>query len=245
MTTFHPFPRLPLELREQIWKDTVEPRTVDVRRVRKYNQRNGHLVSSTPVPAILRSCREAKNLGLYKRVYFEVDAVTKSKGDNTTKVAIERYFKSDEQVEEGPAKGSAAEQRYVWLDLDIDMVDIGTSLFHLYEHISPAIKRLKFERENSNEFFFNTESNQLSQFVNVEEIHIVCADGFWTWSGALHDHVWPCDGERLVFIDPFDGRVARGFEFETFCRQMLKAARLEADGEAWSTGDEFSADDES
>jgi hypothetical protein len=31
MATFHPFPRLPAELRIQIWEMTVEPRVVDVR----------------------------------------------------------------------------------------------------------------------------------------------------------------------------------------------------------------------
>jgi hypothetical protein len=240
MTTFHPFPWLPLELREQIWKDTVEPRTVDVRRFRKWDQRYGQLVSSTPIPPILQSCREARNLGLYERVFFEVAAVKKFKGNNESEIAIERFFTPDEQREEGPKKvGSPdTEQRYVWLDLDIDMIDIGASEFRNYKSIASAVKRLKFKRENGDEFFFHTESNELRQFVNVEEIHIDCADGFWMWSGAVYQFPWPCADEKLVFIDAFDGRVARGIEFEAICRQMLMAARLEATGEAFSTDDE-------
>jgi hypothetical protein len=236
MTTFHPFPRLPLELREQIWKDTVEPRTVDIRRFRKWPQRYGQLVSSTPIPAILQSCREARNLGLYKQFFFEVAATSKWKGIHVPEIATERFFSPDEPEEEGPVSAL----RYVWLNLDIDMVDIGASRFCDYECIVSVVKRLKFERENGNEWFFHSESRQLMKFVSVEEIHVVCADGFWMWAGALYDHGWPCAEEKVVFIDPFDGRVARGMEFENICRQMLKDARLEATGEAYSTGDEFS-----
>jgi hypothetical protein len=240
MTTFHPFPRLPLELREQIWKDTVEPRTVDVRRVREGTQRYGQLVSSTPIPAILQSCREARNLGLYERVFFEVAAVKKFKGNNEAEIAVERFFMPDEQGEEGPKEVDSpdTEQRYVWLDLDIDMVDIGASKFCNYESIASAVKRLKFERENGDEYFYRTESNELMKFVSVEEIHIVCADGFWMWAGAIDEHAWPCAEEKLVFIDAFDGRVTRGIEFEIVCKQMLKDAQLEATGEAYSSDDE-------
>ncbi|KAI4641534.1 hypothetical protein J4E93_007631 [Alternaria ventricosa] len=239
MTTFHPFPRLPLELREQIWKDTVEPRTVDVRRTREYNQ----LVSSTPIPAILQSCREARNLGLYERVYFEVAAVKKFKNDHAPEMLIKDFFMPDEeQGEKEPEKVGCpkTEQRYVWLDFDIDMLDIGASYFSKYKAIAPAIKRLKFERENGCEYFYHTESRRLKEFINVEEVHIVCADGFWMWAGAIEDHGWSCAEEKLVFTDAFDGRVARGKEFEIVCRQMLKDMRLEATGEAFSTDDEES-----
>ncbi|EUC45685.1 hypothetical protein COCMIDRAFT_94758 [Bipolaris oryzae ATCC 44560] len=215
MATFHPFLRLPQELREQIWTDTVEPRTVDVRRFREWSQRYGRLVSSTPIPAILQSCREARNLGLYKRVFFEV-------------AAEETY-------------STKTEQRYVWMDLDTDMMDIGASRFDLYKNIAPAVKRLKFERENSDEFFYRTEAQQLKQFVNVEEIHIDCADGFWMWGGAVYDHPWPCAKEKLLFIDAFDGRVARGLELETICREILMAMRIEATGAAFDTDDEYSS----
>ncbi|KAI5380600.1 hypothetical protein J4E82_000557 [Alternaria postmessia] len=241
MTAFHPFPRLPLELREQIWKDTIEPRTVDVRRTRKGTERYGQLVSSTPIPAMLQSCREARNLGLYERVFFEVTPATKQlKGKNEAENAMKRFFTLDERGEEGPKKAGSpdTEQRYVWLDLNIDMVDIGASRFCNYESVASAVKRLKFERENSEEYFYHTESTELMNFASVEEIHIVCADGFWMWAGATHEHSWPCAEEKLVFIDAFNGRVARGIEFEKICIQTLEDAWLGAPGEAFSTDDE-------
>jgi hypothetical protein len=212
MSIFHPFPRLPLELRNQIWRSTVEPRTVEIciERSRPRTARHRFLLSPTPVPGPLQSCREARNelQGLYQRTFFNVN------------------------TRNGP------EQRYVWLNLNIDMVDIRTSLFFDFKHIAPTIKRLKFERENTDEYFFHTENMKLLDFANVEEVHVVCADSFWNWGGALYDHPWPCADEKVVFFDPTDGRVARGVELERICRQMLKDARLAATGEAFSTDDE-------
>jgi hypothetical protein len=158
------------------------------------------LASPTPVPGPLQCCREARNelQGLYQQTFFDVN------------------------TRNGPGR------RYVWLNLDIDMVDIGASEFRDFESIQSAVKRLKFERENSDEYFYRNESRDILKFVNVEELHIVCADGFWTWSDALAEHAWPCAHDKLVFFDPTDGRVARGRELETICRQMLKDAGLDA-----------------
>lgn len=207
MATFHPFPRLPLELREQIWKGTVEPRTVEIR-ARKQPDRQTRLTSSTPVPAMLHSCREARNLGLYQQARFVVDT------------------------------HQGREWRYVWLNWDVDTVDMGTSEFRYYNSIASRIKRLRFSRENGDEFFYNTEKRELMKFVNAEEIYVDCADGLWMWGGAYYEHAWPCGRDNVVFIDSFDGRVAKGLELETICRQMLKEQRLAMTGEAYSTDEE-------
>jgi hypothetical protein len=71
MATFHLFPRLPFELRARIWQLTVEPRTVEVR-VKKDDGLRGkilHVTSSTPVPAVLQVCHEARNQGLYQQAF--------------------------------------------------------------------------------------------------------------------------------------------------------------------------------
>jgi hypothetical protein len=71
MATFLPFPRLPYELRTRIWELTVEPRTVEVR-TKKEHESSGkilHVTSSTPVPAVLQACREARNLRLYQQAF--------------------------------------------------------------------------------------------------------------------------------------------------------------------------------
>ncbi|KAF4212958.1 hypothetical protein CNMCM6805_000361 [Aspergillus fumigatiaffinis] len=71
MAAFHLFPRLPFELRARIWQLTVEPRTVEVR-VKKDDGLRGkilHVTSSTPVPAVLQVCHEARNQGLYQQAF--------------------------------------------------------------------------------------------------------------------------------------------------------------------------------
>ncbi|RMZ69994.1 glycosyl hydrolase family 18 [Pyrenophora seminiperda CCB06] len=210
MSTFHLFPRLPLELRNQIWRCTAEPRTVEVRIKRQGSTNHRFFISPTPIPGPLQCCREARDelQRLYQRISLE---------GNTQQ---------------------GFEQRYVWLNFNIDMVDIGPSYFDNFESIIPAIKRIKFERENSNEYFYHTEKEKLRDFTNVEEIHVVCADGFWQWSEALYDLPWPCAFDKLVFFDPWNGQVAKGMELERICRQMLKDARLAATGVAFSSDDE-------
>jgi hypothetical protein len=103
------------------------------------------------------------------------------------------------------------------------MVDIGTSEFKHFVHIASAIRRLKFERENEDEYFYYKESQELRLFANAAEIHVVCADGFWMWGGCINEgtHSWPCAAENLVFIDGRDGRVARGLELERICQEIM------------------------
>ncbi|KAK3947233.1 hypothetical protein QBC32DRAFT_365921 [Pseudoneurospora amorphoporcata] len=116
-TTFHLFPFLPWELRALIWKLTVEPRTVHVHAKRYLlngakwgddlnpdSQRAyDRLISTTPVPATLHTCRESRNLGLYQKGLSEV-----------------------EHVPEG------GESRYLWVNLDIDTIDIGSDDPNIY-----------------------------------------------------------------------------------------------------------------
>ncbi|KAI5371729.1 hypothetical protein CC77DRAFT_987358 [Alternaria alternata] len=211
-STFHPFPRLPLELQRQIWRCTVEPRTVEVRVEHWKPDRDPFLISSTPVPGPLQCCREHRPQGLYLIDKLDVTGIY----------------------------GPSIERRYVWLNFDIDMVDIGNSYLSAFKPIASKIKRLKFERENSNEAWFNTEKRELKDFKNVEEIHVVCADGFDQWAFSMYDISWPCADDKILFLDPSEGQVANGMEFEGVCRQMLLDRRLELTGVAWHTSDEES-----
>ena len=189
MTIFHPFPHLPSELRVRIWELTVEPRIVELRVDHKRTIILGdalvpYLVSSTPAPAVLQACQEARNQGLYQQALSEIA---------------------------GP---NSARRRYVWLNLEIDMTSIGTTLFTNYKLVAPIIQRLKFERENSSEFFYHLEVQELRDFVNVKEIHVVCADGMQAWHLAMEEHYWPCGEESVFMIDPDDGRMMRGIEMD-------------------------------
>ncbi|KAI1406265.1 hypothetical protein F4819DRAFT_241646 [Hypoxylon fuscum] len=212
MSTFHPFPRLPAELRVCIWAFAVEPRVVEVRVVPENPLKVQRLVSPTPVPAILQTCQEARYLGLYKQAFSEVTA---------TKVNAV----------------AGAESRYVWLNLDIDMVSIGKTLFRAFAPVALSIKRLRFERENSNESFYHFEVRELRDWVNTEEIHVVCEDGIGAWHGASREHSWPCALENLWFCDPEDGWMMRSFEIDQMLDEGLEEMNRqseEAVEEAWA-----------
>ncbi|KAK3343325.1 hypothetical protein B0H65DRAFT_444048 [Neurospora tetraspora] len=75
--TFHPLPRLPYELRLLIWEATISPRRVEVdflvlNQLFHQPQWTHRLVSLTPPPAILSTCRESREVGLkvYKKVFL-------------------------------------------------------------------------------------------------------------------------------------------------------------------------------
>lgn len=197
MTTFHPFPRLPFELRARVWELTVEPRTVDVRVKHERTLLVGdppylHLVSSTPVPAPIQTCQEARNQGLYQKAFSEI------------------------------ANSDGTGWRYIWVNLDIDLISIGTSMFEDYKQVAPLIQRLKFERENSAEWFYYSEVHSLRLFVNVKEIYVVCADGMRAWHEATEEHYWPCGEENVFMIDPDNGQMMLGTEMDKFLDQELK-----------------------
>jgi hypothetical protein len=94
------------------------------------------------------------------------------------------------------------DRRYVWLNLDIDVINIRTSYLEHFEPIAPAIKRLKLSRENTDDWWFKFEKELLPMFVNVEKLYVVCTDGFWNWGDDdVYKYAWPCAFENLFFID--------------------------------------------
>jgi hypothetical protein len=117
MSTFHPFPRLPFELRAQIWEETVRPRVVKVEVAQDRPEDPWYLETSTPAPAPLHACREARNARLYRKSFTEL------------------------------ANPNGAGQQYVWLNLDIDTISIGRTHALYYKLVGHQIKRLRFERK--------------------------------------------------------------------------------------------------
>ncbi len=176
MATFHPFQYLPFELRARIWRLTVEPRTVEVRvfyttsHVPKITRKSTkaprsrrvsvpHMTSSTPVSAPVQTCRETRNLGLYRQAFSEL---------------------------------ASSEPRHIWLNMDIDMVSIGTTVFGAFKPVAHLIKRLRFERRNGDDGFYYFESKEIRSFENAKEIHVLCPDGIESWHKASEEHYFPC-----------------------------------------------------
>lgn len=106
-TSFTLFMYLPFELRARIWKLTAEPRTVKV--VYPWN------IVQYPIPPIVQTCREARQLGVYRKVY----------------------------PKDHPRP--AFNQRYSWVNCELDMADLskGYSDMTLLQPFAPMITRLK------------------------------------------------------------------------------------------------------
>lgn len=229
MTTFHPFRLLPFELRARIWELTLEPRTVEVRLLHKDTvvlsdgdrPSDRRLFSPTPVPATLQACQEARNQGLYQQAFYELAAVRSRSGFSVRGTPVLQACQEARNQGE-QAVWDDGERRYVWVNLEVDMISIGKTALEKFKSVAPMIKRLKFERENSENFFYYWESKKLRNFVNVEEVHVVCADGWRAWHGASDDHCWHCGKENLFFINPDDGRMMRSIEMDDMFDQMLE-----------------------
>ncbi|KAK8061894.1 hypothetical protein PG994_008260 [Apiospora phragmitis] len=179
MATFHPFPRLPTELRALIWQMTVGPRIVDIQ-IPRARLRPGEiaptsnvLASSTLVPAAMQTCREARHQGLYQREFSEVATAL-------AKDAAE-YTGQPWQQQDVP---------YVWLNLDMDMVSIGHPPLKIFLPMVPMIKRLRLARRRWG--FYEIEGEDLAAFVNLEQMQIVCLDDLWEWELATKQISWPC-----------------------------------------------------
>ena len=179
MTIFHPFCRLPKELRLFIWELTVEPRIVDVRSrfIERPDAELRILCSSTPVPVQLQICQESRNAGLYKPSFSDIDVL---KG-----------------------KKKESDQRYIWLNLDTDMIFIHSHLVGL-RSVAHSIKRLRFvARDCYDQWYYFSEGGVLRHFINVLEIHVVLDEqgGFLNWLRASEDYEWPCGPENVFLID--------------------------------------------
>ncbi|KAK6221141.1 hypothetical protein QIS74_04870 [Colletotrichum tabaci] len=147
--TFHPFPRLPAELRARIWELTVEPRIVEVRAnndvegpesVIRWLPRMRYLCSPTPAPAQLQTCREAR------------EHLT------TCPDSVYRFDKAFSELATIPSEGGPRQERYVWFNFDNDMLSVGRTDLHEFKAVAYQIRRLRFRRFISDEYFSRTES---------------------------------------------------------------------------------------
>jgi hypothetical protein len=124
--------------------------------------------------------------------------------------------------------------RYVWVNWDMDIISIGTSLFCVFHRAAMLFKRLQFERDNSPESFYHFEVRDLKPFINVQEIYVVCTDGMRAWhhAGEELSHYWDGGKDNLYLIDPReDGRMMRATEWDKIRDQELRG-KLRQEGAA-------------
>ncbi|KAJ4419525.1 hypothetical protein N0V85_001006 [Neurospora sp. IMI 360204] len=268
-TTFHLFPHLPWEIRSRIWELTVEPREVEARNkiqstiltnelAAKYNLdklndrfriKLHNFYSSTPVPAPLQACREARSHltrhGRQNSAHYTYRQVFRQ----TQPRAVPNDFPFEKMWEKGmepelPPElwlepevrlklGLDAEPRYIWVNFDVDMTSIGEDILYAYETYYLEIKRLKFARENHCELWHGRwYDGDIRWFANAEEIHVVCLEDPWaieSWEDAHEEHGFPCDIDKLLLIDPKDGRTVTAAENDAAVKAE-RWARYRANG---------------
>ncbi|KAL4928501.1 2EXR domain-containing protein [Aspergillus undulatus] len=125
MKTFHLFPHLPFDIRKRIWELAVVPRTVDVR-AERVNGRWGQLLyvlSTTPVPAVLQTCHEARHLGPYRQAF-----------NSNFEGAQSRYV-------------------WINFELDMISIGETYLDDEIYSVERPLIRRLAFERDNDEFYY--------------------------------------------------------------------------------------------
>ncbi|KAK3503204.1 hypothetical protein B0T13DRAFT_456718 [Neurospora crassa] len=178
-TTFHPFPLLPFELRLQIWESSIHPRTVSLRVGTiwcPYNRDATYSLlssSTTAAPALLHTCHESREVGLkaYTQAFSEWD---------TDRVNVWRY----------PEPPRPA--RYLWVNFDLDMVDIGGWFgIQLAAKYTRHIRRLRMECNRTStvgrqEFRLWRGRLQMGGFKRLREIENAVRDDAWfpeSWRG--------------------------------------------------------------
>ncbi|KAF2747014.1 hypothetical protein M011DRAFT_526410 [Sporormia fimetaria CBS 119925] len=198
MTTFSHFPDLPYDLRSKIWRLALEPRIVTLtscpelcafrtRAEPTPEDCSRHVISRTRVPAILQTCREARISGLYER-YLEHthifmkpyvsrldDKITRRKWAREMRHGARKYDKETET--------KWIQTRGVYLNFDVDVVDIGEGELEWYQDIAQYVKRLRVHRGYLFWGFFLLQED-LSGFVNVEEVTYV--DKNWERKIPMH-----------------------------------------------------------
>lgn len=183
---------LPFELRALVWELTAEPRTVDVGLLVKETTQIDHeghdsgvlernVSSFTPIPVIVQVCREARQLVAYRQLFSEL-----------------------ENIRDG------GERRYVWLNLELDIVDIGEALLDDFIPVAASIKRLKF----TSDLIITEDMMCLGQCINLKELHIVSSGpfplNFYDFFKRFPLH---CGMENILMVDALLGLVPLKVEY--------------------------------
>ncbi|KAF6812960.1 hypothetical protein CMUS01_12947 [Colletotrichum musicola] len=185
-STFHPFPRLLFELRARIWELTVEPRVVELRVALPMR----HIRFSTPVPAQLQTCREAREhltthhdaRLLYEKSFYEIAVRPRDEGTPDPE-----------------------RERYVWFNFEVDILSIGEMDMMVVRPIAHQILRLRLERPLFDEWFGRFEWELLSRFRRLVEVQFVCLNGDVRTGYQMAEDLVPwLAPENVYFADPDD-----------------------------------------
>lgn len=122
-------------------------------------------------------------------------------------------------------------ERYVWLNLDMDTVDIGRTRLDLFEKVQLTIKRLRLYRNWGDEAWVRWEIKDVSDFANLQTVQIVTHE-FGGMYGVLEDvEHFPCGPENVFFIHSDSGQMLSSIELQILNEREWKRIEEREPGE--------------
>lgn len=189
-TTFHPFPRLPFELRAQIWAMVAAPRTVRIRAKRSsavapLTGFDYSYTSSTPPPEVRNVCRESRQHARQQKAFF-------------TTV---------------PGESMA---RYIWVDFQEDMIYFQDHRMSWLAPHEAEIQRLTFlvpeddQGHSFYDFFFHACDELLQGLTALRELHVALESLCCFYGSAANGRYGACPTANIRFLDLQSGLLLTG-----------------------------------
>ncbi|CAO2650694.1 Nn.00g019860.m01.CDS01 [Neocucurbitaria sp. VM-36] len=177
MATFHPFPRLPLEIRIQIWGSAiVEGRVLKVRELRS----RASYWSPTPVPAVTRASQESRKYCSYQKAFI----VDQSPHYIWTSFESDIIQMNSAQMNKLVA-GNSLEKKEV-RHLRIELVhELGW---------------------DQSELFYHDYSRKIRNFPKLGRCDVLVNNGLYAWGNLINETYWgACPKSNVRIIDAKTG----------------------------------------
>ncbi|KAL2072017.1 hypothetical protein VTL71DRAFT_11360 [Oculimacula yallundae] len=158
MDTFHPFPRLPKELRIKIWKHYLHP--LQPRVLAIHNRTSDgtlpdhlHFFSPDPVPALLNVCQESRE------------------------VALPFYTK---------AFANGVNPRYVWTNFSLDTFEMNAfDILYIHDDDKSRIEKLILEASDSG-WFEDSQREEFEPMGRLRWLRIISIEPLWKWDELIN-----------------------------------------------------------
>ncbi|KAK3485939.1 uncharacterized protein B0T23DRAFT_423528 [Neurospora hispaniola] len=134
------------------------------------------------ISPIASLCREARQLGVYRQLFSEL-----------------------EDIRDG------GERRYVWLNLELDIVDVEDAPLEDFIPVAASIKRLKF----TTDLIITEDMMFLGQCVNLKELHIDNSGAYGlNFYEVFKRFPLHCGMENILVVDALLGLVPLKVEYD-------------------------------